>query len=214
MSDIELNDFEIKYVKNVYDNIAEDFSRTRYKHWSYTEKYLKSINNPSKILEVGCGNGKNFCVDIHDYYGIDISKELIKYVPDKYKNNVRYGNALNLPYDDDSFDHVMSIAVIHHLSNKYKRLKALEEMYRVLKKGGTMIFSVWAFDKNDKKRDKSDKMVRFKKRNGDIYYRYYNMSTEEEFRTLVDMLIKKRNITLEKLDFEKQNYYAIMKKIS
>ena len=47
------------HVKNVYDQIANEFSHTRYRPWSCVEKFMDDIPSNSIIGDIGCGNGKN-----------------------------------------------------------------------------------------------------------------------------------------------------------
>jgi ubiquinone/menaquinone biosynthesis C-methylase UbiE len=51
-----------------------------------------------------------------------------------------------LPVRNDIFDSVISIAVIHHFSTKSLRVAAINEMYRVIKKGGRVLIYVWAYE--------------------------------------------------------------------
>ena len=44
-----------------------------------------------------------------------------------------------LPYKDDSFDAVLSIAVIHHIATTERRVRALRELARILRVGGRII---------------------------------------------------------------------------
>ena len=44
-----------------------------------------------------------------------------------------------LPYKDESFDAVLSIAVIHHIATTERRVRALRELARVLRVGGRII---------------------------------------------------------------------------
>jgi arsenite methyltransferase len=50
---------------------------------------------------------------------------------------VRYGRAQELPFEDDSFDVVLSSLVVHHIP-RAEREKALREMVRVLRPGGQL----------------------------------------------------------------------------
>ena len=40
---------------------------------------------------------------------------------------------LSLPYKDDSFDAVLSIAVIHHIATTERRVRAIRELARILR---------------------------------------------------------------------------------
>ena len=48
------------------------------------------------------------------------------------------GNAVNLPFEDESFDAVTSNYVYHNITGKNKQ-KLLLETFRVLKKGGVFV---------------------------------------------------------------------------
>ena len=68
--------------------------------------------------------------------GIDLCESFVNICKDK-KLNVQLGNILNIPFDTESFDNCMSIAVIHHLDKFEDRVKALSELLRITKPGGT-----------------------------------------------------------------------------
>lgn len=54
---------------------------------------------------------------------------------------VRDGDARDLPFPEATFDLVLSSSVIHNIKDKPGREKALAEMVRVLKPGGTIYIS-------------------------------------------------------------------------
>ena len=88
-----------------------------------------------KILDVGCGKGfllYEFTQAIPGVIvaGIDISKYAIDNAKEEVKPFLQVGNALNLPFEDDSFDLVFSITTLHNLYN-YELRKALQEIERV-----------------------------------------------------------------------------------
>lgn len=49
---------EIENVHKVYDEIANHFSQTRHTPWPKVVEFIKSFDNGSIILDIGCGNGK------------------------------------------------------------------------------------------------------------------------------------------------------------
>jgi tRNA (uracil-5-)-methyltransferase TRM9 len=55
--------YEEKNVHEVYQQIAEHFSSTRYKPWPIVEGFLKGLAPGSIGLDVGCGNGKYLSVN-------------------------------------------------------------------------------------------------------------------------------------------------------
>ena len=87
-----------------------------------------------KILDIGCGKG----FLLYDFlkilpgaeiYGIDISEYAIKNCKPEISGHL-CRNAINLPWEDDFFDLVISINTLHCLE-AYDLEKALKEMERV-----------------------------------------------------------------------------------
>jgi len=173
---MELNDSN---VEKVYNYIAKDFDTTRHKVWPSVSKFLDSLPKDSKILEVGCGNGKNMLYrkDLK-FTGIDLSEEMIKICKSKGLH-VYKANMLELPFLNRSFDYVISVASLHHLDSTEKRIKALNEMLRVLNDDGKLFVQVWA---NNGTLKEQDQMVPFKPKDGkgETQYRYYHLYNELE----------------------------------
>ena len=99
----------------------------------YKYKDRKTI----KILDLGCGNGRLFSM-LKDknvkYVGIDSSDELIKIAKDRYQGeNLKFlvVEALMLPFPDNSFNKIFSVAVLHHLPSDDIRLESLKQQQRV-----------------------------------------------------------------------------------
>ena len=98
------------------------------------------------MLDLGCGNGRLYKMIEKlnvDYIGIDLSENLIKKAEELYPNAKFYvASALDLPFPDNMFDKIISIAVLHHIPSYKLRIKFMEEAYRVLKKDGQLILTV------------------------------------------------------------------------
>ncbi len=79
-----------------------------------------------------------------EYYGIDNSKNLIKIAKEKYPEaDFREGDVLNIPFQENSFDKIYSIAVLHHIPSKELRVEFFKEAKRALKPNGLFILTVW-----------------------------------------------------------------------
>ena len=100
----------------------------------------------STILEAGCGTGAQTVLLARSspraqFTAIDISTESIRKAKAKTSrnriNNVRFqiADIYDLPFEPDSFDHVFVCFVLEHLGNP---LSALNKLYGVLKKGGSI----------------------------------------------------------------------------
>lgn len=146
----------IKKTKEDYNKIADHFSETRKYPWKDFEFLFEEVPAKSRVLDMGCGNGRFYELlrekkDV-SYIGIDKSDKLIKKAKEKYPEaEFLVADGLNLPFKDNRFDFVFSIAVLHHLPSKKTRLQFLSEARRVLKSGGKLKLSVWDLLSTDKR---------------------------------------------------------------
>lgn len=91
-----------------------------------------------KVLDVGCGKGfllydlKQTMPELQ-VAGLDISSYALDKADPSLQPHLTRGTAASLPYDDHSFDLVISITTLHNL-HCYNLDKALREMQRVGKK--------------------------------------------------------------------------------
>ncbi|CAN0909180.1 tRNA (carboxymethyluridine(34)-5-O)-methyltransferase [Linum grandiflorum] len=142
-------EIEKKYVHRVYDAIAPHFSSTRFAKWPKVASFLNNLPVGSLVLDAGCGNGKYLGLNPDCFFiGCDISAPLIKICADR-GSEVLVADAVNLPYRNGFGDAAISIAVLHHLSTEIRRKKAVEELVRVVKKGGHVLITVWAAEQED-----------------------------------------------------------------
>jgi tellurite methyltransferase len=106
-----------------------------------------TYNNCSKILDAGCGGGRNlvyFLRNGYDVYGVDPNanaieavKELAKNISGNYPSaNFKVAAAEDLPFNGACFDLVISSAVLHFAKNNEHFDTMLNSMWRVLKPGG------------------------------------------------------------------------------
>ena len=96
-----------------------------------------------KLLEIGCGEGRGVEILmplVDEYLGLDKIQEVIDTLKKKYPH-AKFRQAVIPPFseiEDDSFDSIVSFQVIEHIKNDHL---FLEEIFRVLKPGGTAIIS-------------------------------------------------------------------------
>ena len=144
-------EYETQYVTNVYGKIAPYFNERRVFTWSWIANFIKSIEQNSTILDIGCGNGRNMQNPNYNFIGLDICQEFID-ICKKRGMTCLYGDMCNMPIKSNSIDAIISIASFHHLSNKERRISALNEMKRVLKPNGKILLSVWSIEQPNKTR--------------------------------------------------------------
>ncbi|PKA60224.1 alkylated DNA repair protein alkB like 8 [Apostasia shenzhenica] len=142
-------DIEKNYVHRVYNAIAPHFSSTRFAKWPKVAGFLNSLHPGSVVLDAGCGNGKYLGFNSSCFFiGCDISPPLID-ICGRKGHEVLVADAVNLPYRTNFGDAAISIAVLHHLSTEGRRKKAIEELVRVVRRGGLVLVTVWAVEQED-----------------------------------------------------------------
>lgn len=126
----------------------------------------KRISKDSLLLDAGFGKGRNleyFVRNNFSIYGIDhnpdylplVIDKAIKWNPSFEKDRLRIGMVESMPYDDNYFDFVFSIAVLHFANSHEHFYAMLDEMLRVTKNKGYILFRMTSwhtfdlFDKNE-----------------------------------------------------------------
>ena len=191
---MDIPNLEEEKVVTTYNKIAPLFSETRGKPWDWIVAFLEKIPSNSSILDIGCGNGRNMTNVVegreHQFKGIDSCQEFID-IAVKNGKDVALGDMCQLPFEDNSFDAILSIASFHHLSTPERREKGIQEMFRVLKPGGKILMSVWAMtqplkSKNYNKFQYGDNMVSWKNKEGEVEgERYYYIFQIKELTDLI-----------------------------
>ncbi|HDR7322939.1 MULTISPECIES: class I SAM-dependent methyltransferase [Bacillus cereus group] len=118
---------------------------TRNAHVSWEEmiKNITDIQN-KQIIDIGCGGGiytkELALMGAKNVVGLDFSKEILQAAKENCSGfpNISFihGDAHSIPYPDETFDIVISRAVIHHLQDIPTFLR---EASRILKKNGVLI---------------------------------------------------------------------------
>lgn len=99
-----------------------------------------------KVLDVGCGPGivgNSFCGRPVEYYGVDVSEEMIKVCIDTYGNVRQFrffrGRIEELPFSECCFDVVLCLGAFEYVMDGPL---AMCEIVRVLKPNGTVIITM------------------------------------------------------------------------
>lgn len=108
---------------------------------SFIKKYIGK--NRVKILDVGCGTGKNVetFAKLGESWGLDSSREAILFCKKRGIKNLIKGSVENIPGKKEYFDFITALDVLEHVDDE----KALIEIKRVMKKSGILIVNVPAF---------------------------------------------------------------------
>lgn len=103
------------------------------------------MHQPQKILDVGCGTGKQLSllpVNMNAV-GIDLSEAMLDQAAKQAAGKCRQADATAIPFGDNSFDLILSQFALHEKDTATIELE-LKEVKRLLQPGG--VFSVVDFD--------------------------------------------------------------------
>lgn len=122
------------------------------RHWWYRgrrtvlERVIAGLALPAgaRILDAGCGSGRNM-VELARHgsvTGVELSRPSVELARARESGEVIEGSVLELPFESDSFELVVSLDVIEHLEDD---LGALRELHRVVAPGGALLVTVPAY---------------------------------------------------------------------
>jgi len=131
--------------------IATWYAKTTLKdlkrHKLMAKQLVEKIPANGKVLEIAPGPGY-FCIELaklgnYQITGLDISKSFVEIARNNaieagLKIDFREGNASAMPFEDNTFDFTFCQAVFKNFSEP---VKAIAEMYRVLRPGGLSVIA-------------------------------------------------------------------------
>ena len=145
-----MRDFE-KMSREHFDRQAKEYDKkVRVNYSKFPRISCRDVarrlknHNFERLLDIGCGTG--YLIKLlqnrknAEYYGLDLSTEMIEIAKAKFDDNVYLieGSADELPYPYEVFDVACCVQSFHHYPYPDK---AMQEANRVLKKGGLYILS-------------------------------------------------------------------------
>ncbi|KAB8314375.1 methyltransferase domain-containing protein [Tolypothrix campylonemoides VB511288] len=142
-------------VRKQYDQLAAVYDLRWKSYIANTLSFLKTwaeISPLDTVLDVACGTGEFERLLLAEYssqqiVGVDISEKMLAIAKLKCSAypqvSFQTASASALPFDNDSFDVIVSANSFHYFDDP---LAALKEMRRVLKPDGKVIILDWCRD--------------------------------------------------------------------
>lgn len=135
-------------IYNKYDSMNSIISFQRHKAWRKDVMKQMAVHEGASALDVCCGTG-DWTLSLSEevgstgkVIGLDFSENMLSVAKNKkdeenIKNiNFMHGNAMELPFEDNSFDYV---TIGFGLRNVPDYLTVLKELHRVVKPQGTVV---------------------------------------------------------------------------
>jgi ubiquinone/menaquinone biosynthesis C-methylase UbiE len=157
--------------------------RAKGRLWTGVAKDVPSFSEGSRVLELGCGDGKTLMAlarqDLGALIGLDSSRaglDICTAIDRKGVLTVPHlvlGDATALPFEDGAFDAVMAHHVLDHMLAD-GRTKAVSEAVRVMRKGGRISFK--GFSVKDMRAGKGEEVEEntYQRGNG-LLYHYFSV---------------------------------------
>lgn len=168
--------------------IERDFNKR------YLNEFLSILDRDSSILDIGCGNGRwshFIACEGHKVTGVDFSKKAIllaKQLETKAKFKLM-DITKGLKFKEESFDAIFSLATYHAL-NKKGRQKYVEEVKRILKKGGALYQLVLSSEDNTLNKEKEVEPGSFLQKSGVFFHLFTKKELLEDFKAFKVLKIK------------------------
>lgn len=138
-----MNDSHFDSIATVYDDslpahVVEHYLRKR-------TAFVAACCPRGSALDVGCGTGvlaQRLARIGYAVVGVDPSEGMLEIMRER-SPEIRAVNAsgTSLPFDDDSFDLVLTVAAMHHIADPDDVRQTLAEMVRVCKPSGRVL--IW-----------------------------------------------------------------------
>ena len=138
MSDSHFDEIATVYDESLPAHVVEHYLRKR-------TAFVAAFCPRGSALDVGCGTGalaQRLAGIGYDVVGVDPSEGMLEIMRARSpETRAVKASGTSLPFDDDSFDLVLTVAAMHHIADPDGIRRTLAEMVRVAKPSGRIL--VW-----------------------------------------------------------------------
>lgn len=127
---------------NYFDGYAMNIAKDEYMSYIINKMQLNGMETVLEVASGTCATGRNIACKAKKVTCLDMTLSMLeqgKKIADKHNiRNMEFivGDAVNMPFGNNSFDMVISRLSMHHFPNPEFPFK---EMYRVLKPSGKLV---------------------------------------------------------------------------
>lgn len=147
-----------------------------------SEKVAELVNEHDEVLECACGTGmisKRVAPRCKKLLATDFSESMLKQARKKCSSfdniSFSFADITALPFENERFDIVIAGNVIHLLDNPQK---AINELARVCRKGGTIIIPTYVNSQNN---SQPSLFIRLLEQLGANFKRQFNYASYQQF---------------------------------
>jgi ubiquinone/menaquinone biosynthesis C-methylase UbiE len=187
--------------EKVWDRIAEEWNQYKKIPSEESLKFLKNCSG--NVLDLGGGSGRHLTrIKDGKYYLQDLSSEMIKLAEKKANSlGIKFEGVHSpmnkIPFSDGFFDYAICISALHCVKGENVRKKAIEELFRVLKKDGRAYIGVWnakskRFIRKTKKGEK-ELMIGWTDKGERFYYLFDEDEIHDLFKSMGFKIISTHN---------------------
>lgn len=149
----------MSYQRSYWNSVA--YLKT-FTHPVSFDTFSSYVSHTSRILDCGCGYGRTCAELVHNGYshvvGVDTSSEMIKRGLTEYPHlNLITLTEKTLPFDDNSFDACVLLAVLTCIPNNEAQTNLMDEITRVLKPQGLLYLSDYPLQKDNRNINRYDR---------------------------------------------------------
>lgn len=138
MSDSHFDSIAAVYDESLPPHVVEHYLRKR-------TSFVVRTCPAGRALDVGCGSGalaQRLVASGYEVVGVDPSEGMLEVLRRRRPEVTAFhASGTALPFRDDSFDLVLSVAVMHHIADPQDVRQTLAEMVRVVRSGGRVL--IW-----------------------------------------------------------------------
>ena len=129
----------------IFNSFSEkEIDNAGHQYFDIVEKSV--LNKDTVVLDAGCGSGRwsrFIAPKVHQIEAIDPSKSIFFAKKNNIDiKNIRFTHAgiENIPFENESFDFIFCLGVLHHIPNTKE---ALSELFKKLKIGGSILIYLY-----------------------------------------------------------------------